>query len=34
VSAAEYLAGRQIMAEAGLLPEAVRFAYYGLDEPH
>jgi len=34
VSAAEYLAGRQIMAAAGLLPESVRFAYYGLDEPH
>ncbi|HXB47591.1 MAG TPA: histamine oxidase, partial [Streptosporangiaceae bacterium] len=34
VSAAEYLAGRQVMAAAGLLPESVRFAYYGLDEPH
>ena len=34
VSAAEYLAGRQIMAAAGLLPESARFAYYGLDEPH
>jgi primary-amine oxidase len=34
VSTAEYLAGRQIMAAAGLLPESVRFAYYGLDEPH
>jgi primary-amine oxidase len=33
VSAAEYLAGRQIMSAAGLLPEPVRFAYYGLDEP-
>ncbi|HEY2075795.1 MAG TPA: primary-amine oxidase [Streptosporangiaceae bacterium] len=33
VSAAEYLAGRQIMAAAGLLAESVRFAYYGLDEP-
>jgi primary-amine oxidase len=33
VSAAEYLAGRQIMSAAGLLPESVRFAYYGLDEP-
>ena len=32
-SAAEYLAGRQIMAAAGLLGESVRFAYYGLDEP-
>ncbi len=30
---AEYLSGRQIMAEAGLLSESVRFAYYGLDEP-
>ncbi len=34
VSAAEYLAGRQIMVAAGLLPESARFAYYGLDEPH
>ena len=34
VSAAEYLAGRQVMAAAGLLPESVRFAYYGLEEPH
>jgi len=33
VSAAEYLAGRQVMAAAGLLAETVRFAYYGLDEP-
>jgi primary-amine oxidase len=36
-SAAEYLAGRDIMAAAGLLPEGdgapVRFAYYGLEEP-
>src|SRR6204780_703509 len=30
---AEYLAGREIMAAAGLLAEAVRFAYYGLEEP-
>jgi len=34
---AEYLAGREIMAAAGLLPEEggapVRFAYYGLEEP-
>jgi primary-amine oxidase len=30
---AEYLAGREIMAAAGLLPEPVRFAYYGLAEP-
>jgi primary-amine oxidase len=34
VSAAEFLAGREIMAAAGLLAESVRFAYYGLDEPH
>jgi primary-amine oxidase len=36
-TAAEYLAGRDIMVAAGLLPEGdagpVRFAYYGLDEP-
>jgi primary-amine oxidase len=32
-TAAEYLAGRQILAEAGLLAEPVRFAYYGLEEP-
>jgi primary-amine oxidase len=30
---AEYLAGREILAQAGLLTEAVRFAYYGLAEP-
>ena len=34
---AEYLAGREIMAAAGLLPGGdgapVRFAYYGLAEP-
>ena len=30
---AEYLAGRQIMAAAGLLSEPTRFAYYGLEEP-
>jgi primary-amine oxidase len=34
---AEYLAGREIMAAAGLLPGGdrapVRFAYYGLEEP-
>ncbi len=34
VSAAEYRAGRQVLAAAGLLGEFVRFAYYGLDEPH
>ncbi len=33
VTAAEYAYGRQIMAAAGLMPESVRFAYYGLDEP-
>ena len=32
-TAAEYLAGREVMAAAGLLAEPVRFAYYGLDEP-
>jgi len=32
-TAAEYLAGRNIMAVAGLLAEPVRFAYYGLEEP-
>ena len=32
-TAAEYLAGRQILAAAGLLAEPVRFAYYGLEEP-
>src|SRR6516165_2117936 len=32
-SAAEYLAGRDIMAAAGMLAEPVRFAYYGLEEP-
>ena len=30
---AEYLAGRDIMAAAGLLTEPARFAYYGLEEP-
>jgi primary-amine oxidase len=29
----EYLAGRRILAAAGLLAESVRFAYYGLEEP-
>jgi primary-amine oxidase len=29
---AEYLAGRDIMAAAGLLTDPVRFAYYGLEE--
>jgi len=33
VSAAEYRAGREVLAAAGLLGESVRFAYYGLDEP-
>src|SRR5258708_15165436 len=32
-SAAEYLAGRLIVAAAGLVGESVRFAYYGRDEP-
>jgi primary-amine oxidase len=32
-SGAEFLAGRDILAAAGLLGETVRFAYYGLDEP-
>ena len=32
-TAAEYLAGRDIMAAAGLLAGLVRFAYYGLEEP-
>jgi primary-amine oxidase len=32
-TAAEYLAGRKIMAAAGLLADPVRFAYYGLEEP-
>ena len=34
VSASEYRAGRQLLAAAGLVGDAVRFAYYGLDEPH
>src|SRR5712672_923957 len=33
VSAAEYEAGRRILAAAGLLAGPVRFAYYGLEEP-
>ncbi len=32
-TAAEYLAGRDIMAAAGLLADPVRLAYYGLEEP-
>jgi primary-amine oxidase len=32
-TAGEYLAGREIMAAAGLLADPVRFAYYGLAEP-
>jgi len=32
-TAAEYLAGREILAAAGLLTDPVRFAYYGLEEP-
>ena len=30
---AEYLAGREILAAAGLLGDTARFAYYGLEEP-
>jgi primary-amine oxidase len=33
VAAQEYLAGRQILDDAGLLTGSTRFAYYGLDEP-
>src|ERR1700730_19045562 len=29
----EFLAGRRIRADAGLLTTNVRFAYYGLEEP-
>ena len=32
-TAEEYLAGREIMAAAGLLADPVSFAYYGLEEP-
>jgi primary-amine oxidase len=32
-TAGEYLAGRQILASAGLLGKTARFAYYGLEEP-
>jgi primary-amine oxidase len=32
-TADEYLAGREIMAAAGLLADPTRFAYYGLEEP-
>jgi primary-amine oxidase len=32
-TAGEYLAGREILAAAGLLADPVRFAYYGLEEP-
>jgi len=32
-TADEYLTGRKIMADAGLLSDPVRFAYYGLEEP-
>ncbi len=32
-TAAEFLAGRDILAAAGLLGETARFAYYGLEEP-
>src|SRR5689334_11549121 len=33
VTAAEFRAGREILAGAGLLTGQVRFAYYGLEEP-
>ncbi|HUL28186.1 MAG TPA: primary-amine oxidase [Streptosporangiaceae bacterium] len=32
-SGQEYLAGRRILAEAGLAGDTVRFAYFGLEEP-
>jgi len=32
-TAAEFRAGRRILADSGLLPDTVRFAYYGLEEP-
>ena len=32
-TAGEYLAGRQVLASAGLLGETARFAYYALEEP-
>ena len=32
-STEEFLAGRRILADAGLLTANVRFAYYGLEEP-
>ena len=33
-TAAEYRAGREVLTAAGLLTDDVRFAYYGLEEPH
>jgi primary-amine oxidase len=33
VTGAEFRAGREVLAAAGLLAEPVRFAYYGLEEP-
>jgi primary-amine oxidase len=33
VTGAEFRAGRQVLAAAGLLADPVRFAYYGLEEP-
>ncbi len=33
-TAAEYRAGREVLTAAGLLTDDVRFAYYGLAEPH
>ena len=32
-SGEEFLAGRRILAEAGLVGDTVRFAYFGLEEP-
>jgi primary-amine oxidase len=32
-TAAEFRAGRRILADSGLLHDTVRFAYYGLEEP-
>jgi primary-amine oxidase len=33
VSAEEFLAGRRVLSEAGLLTQDTRFAYFGLEEP-
>src|SRR3569833_2776406 len=32
-TAKEFLAGREILKQAGLVTESTRFAYYGLEEP-